>query len=258
MAVCYPDTTDWACIGTPEEIAELDPVIKARSEMLAWQHLSRLTGFRLSLCPTVLRPCARRCAPSGWLVAPVLGWDGYSPYIDGGRWYNACACRGDSCGCTVIRELVLPDREVSGPIVVKIDGAVLDPSVYRIDNGNRLVRMDGQSWPTCQDMNLPDGEEGTFSISYYVGVGPSDDLAFAAGVLAGEWYKACQGRDCRLPSWATTVVRQGVTFELPSASALRSGIPEVDNIVDVYNPHHLVTPSRVLSVDSIRGRKRTA
>lgn len=259
MAMCYPDSTDWTCVGTPQEIAELDPAMKARAEFLAWGSIARLSGFRVATCPVVLRPCRVRCAPEGYVTAPVSGWgDSFQPYIENGRWYNACGCRRDQCGCGVIRELILPDPEVSGPVVVKIDGAALDPSAYRIDNGNRLVRMDGQDWPMCQDMNIPDGEAGTFSISYYVGVGPDDMLNYAAGLLAGEWYKACQGRPCQLPDTATEVIRQGVTFQIPSFAQGTSGIRAVDNIIAMYNPHHLKTPSRVLSVDSIRGRKRTA
>ena len=258
MPVCYPDTTDWSCVGTEEEIDALDPVMKARSEMLAWGSIARLSGFRVSTCPVVLRPCRTRCAPSVWIDAPVLAWgDGFAPYIDGGRWYNACGCRRDECGCGVIRELILPDQEVSN-VTVRINGALLDRSAYRVDNGNRLVRMDGQDWPMCQDMNLPDGEDGTFSISYYVGLGPDDMLNYAAGLLAGEWYKACQGRDCRIPDTATRVVRQGISFEIPSFDQGTSGIREVDNIIAMYNPFHLKVPSRVMSVDSIRGRKRTA
>jgi len=256
MAMCYPDSTDWTCVGTPEEIAALDPVKVARAEALAWGSIARLSGFRVSTCPVVLRPCRARCAPESSVTAPVEAWGG--PYISGGRWYNACGCRRDECGCGIIRELVLPDTEVSGPIVVTIDGAVLDPTSYRIDNGNRLVRMDGQDWPMCQDMNLPDGEDGTFSISYYVGVGPDDLLNYAAGLLAGEWYKACDGRDCKIPDTATRVVRQGISFEIPSFDSGTSGMREVDNIIAMYNPFHLKVPSRVVSVDSIRGRKRTA
>ncbi len=367
MAMCYPDSTDWSCVGTPEEIAELDPAVKARSEFLAWGSIARLSGFRVSTCPVVLRPCRVRCAPDGLLTATVSTWGdgvGFSPYIEGGKWFNACGCRRDSCGCGIIRELILPDQEVSGPITVTIDGATLDPSSYRIDNGNRLVRQDGQDWPMCQDMNKPlaapvayepltltwpdgstvtltrvgdvvtavsnitpgnlpieildlpvgfrpagtgqflitphtnyaivlrdewqgsastigfaalgaapflpgtaqwlaepapvVGQEGTFAISYYVGVGPDDVLNYAAGLLAGEWYKACTGRECRLPDTATKVVRQGVSFEIPSFDQGTSGMREVDNIIAMYNPHHLKTPSRVLSFDSIRGRKRTA
>lgn len=363
MTMCYPTTTDWTCVGTPEEIEALDPALKARSEMLAWNSLARLTGFRLSLCPTTVRPCATRCNPGIWTTASVSGWDGYSPYISGGVWYNACGCRPNSCSCTTIQEIVLPDPEVSGPVVVTLNGAVLDPSAYRVDNGNRLVRQDGQAWPLCQDMNEPTfapptfepvnltwplgatatvsregdlvtavvtvtdplenayiplpevfgpqgdvlmqivdraiqlsvseleevgqlgmavsmtgivpvtgpvtfqwladpvepvAQDNTFTVSYYSGVGPDAMLDYAAGLLAGEWYKACQGRDCRLPSTATQVVRQGVTFTIPSFDTGTSGILEVDNIVANYNPFHLKIPSRVISVDSLRARKRTA
>lgn len=260
MAMCYPDSTDWSCVGTEEEIEALDPVVKARSEMLAWGSIARLSGFRVATCPVVLRPCRVRCAPVSWVAAPVGAWGdgGFAPYISNGRWYNACGCSRDECGCGVIREIILPDNEVSGPIVVTIDGATLDPSSYRVDNGNRLVRMDGQDWPMCQDMNLPDGEVGTFSISYYVGVGPDDILNYAAGLLAGEWYKACTGRDCKIPDTTTNIVRQGITFTVPSFDSGTSGMREVDNIIAMYNPHHLKVPSRVVSVDSIRGRKRTA
>lgn len=258
MAMCYPSTTDWSCAGTPEEVAELDPAIKARSEMLAWASIARLSGFRVSTCPTVLRPCRTRCAPETWISAPVASWgDGFSPYIENGLWYNACGCRRDSCGCGVIREIVLPDQEVSG-VVVRIGGVVVDPTAYRVDNGNHLVRQDGGDWPLCQDMNLPDGDPGTFSISYYVGVGPDAALNYAAGLLAAEWYKACSGRDCQLPSSATQVVRQGISFTVPTFDIGTSGIREVDAIISLYNPHKLKTPPRVMSIESIRGRKRTA
>lgn len=364
MAMCYPGSTDWSCVGTPEEIAALDPTKKARAEMLAWGSIARLSGFRVSTCPVVLRPCRARCAPQSWFSETVSGGEsGFSPYIENGKWYNACGCRRDSCGCGIIRELILPDSEVSGPITVRINGAVLDPSAYRIDNGNRLVRQDGQDWPMCQDMNkpltappvfapqtivwstgeridltrvgdvvtahvFPNGvtnfnplaltvpanfaprgagqlqlqvtssyvliindddsvatmalgaidapphlegsiewlaepvepvdQDDTFAISYYVGVGPDDALNYAAGILAGEWYKACNGQDCKIPDTATRVVRQGVSFEIPSFDSGTSGMREVDNIIAMYNPFHLKVPSRVVSVDSVRGRKRTA
>lgn len=255
MTMCYPATADWSCAGTPAEIADLNPAIKERSEMLAWNSLARLTGFRLSLCPTTVRPCATGCNPGIWTTAPVNGWTGYGPYISGGIWYNACGCRPNACSCTTVQELVLPDPEVSGPIVVTLNGAVMDTSAYRVDNGNRLVRQDGEAWPLCQDMNAAIPE---FSVSYYAGVGPDDALNFAAGMLAAEWYKACQGRDCRLPSTITQVVRQGVTFTIPSFDSGTSGILEVDNIVANYNPFHLKVPSRVISPDSLRARRRTA
>lgn len=256
--LCYPDSTDWGCALDEDQIADLDPVVKKRAETLAWNSLTQLTGYRLSPCPVVIRPCATRCVPSGMLTAPVAGSGGFAPYVSGGRWFNSCGCvSATSCSCTVIQEIVLPEPEVSGPIVVTIDGAVLDPTAYRVDNGNRLVRQDGDPWPLCQDMNLPAGSVGTFEVSYHPGIGPDNMLNYAAGLLAIEWYKACEGRDCRLPAGTTSVVRQGVSFTIPSFNSGVTGIREVDAIVSIYNPNHLKAPARMVSVETIRGRKRT-
>lgn len=262
MAMCYPDTADWGCALSQQEIDSLDTDLKARSEYLAWTSLQRLTGFRLALCATVVRPCAARCRPGVWMEAPVSGFPADGPYISQGTWYNACGCTDpNSCSCGPISEVLLPAQEVSGPIVVKISGGVLDPSSYRVDNGNRLVRTDGGTWPLCQPMGSADDAEGTFTVSYYPGIGVDEALNFAAGLLAVEWYKACTGKDCRLPSGATRVQRQGISFEVPAdmfASGL-SGIREVDAIVGTYNPYRLVMPSAVFNPDARRaGRVRTA
>lgn len=261
MAMCYPDTTDWGCALTQQEIDSLDPDVKARSEMLAWNSLQRLTGFRLSLCAVTVRPCAARCNPGVWMTAPVSGWPSDGPYISQGVWYNACGCQsGDSCSCGPISEVILPAGEVAGPIIVRINGGVLDPTSYRVDNGNRLIRQDGGAWPICQDMGEPAGGENTFEVSYYPGIGPDDALNYAAGMLAVEWYKACTGKECRLPQGATRIQRQGINFEVPAdmfANGL-TGIREVDNIVGIYNPYRLATPSSVFNPDSRRGRIRTA
>jgi hypothetical protein len=256
MAICHPDTIDWGCALTQQEIDSMDPDVKARSEALAWSTLVRLTGYRLALCPVTIRPCAARCLPGIWMDASVAGQ--YSPYVHQGNWYNACGCsHSAACSCTVVNEVVLRG-EVSGPIVVTIDGVVLDPSAYRLDNGNRLVRQDGESWPLCQDMNLPAGDPGTFTVSYYPGVGPDDNLSYAAGILAVEWYKACTGQHCRLPEGTTNVARLGITMTIPTGAfeGGMSGIREVDAITGIYNPHRLITPSVILSPNR-RPRQRT-
>lgn len=355
MAMCYPDSTDWGCALTADEVAALDPALKARSEMLAWTTLQRLTGYRLALCPTSVRPCAARCNPGAWMEAPVSGFPADGPYISQGVWYNACGCSSpDSCSCGPLSEVILPASEVGG-VSVRINGATLDPSAYRVDNGNRLVRTDGGVWPMCQDMSIPEGptykpvvlnypnatatftregdlvtvvvhefgnahqnlngqnapwnpattaatfsngfgsnmtvntngtlggtiyngspdlvfayqavpsgapsQVGVFEVTYYPGLMPDDALNLAAGMLAVEWYKACTGKDCRLPAGATRVQRQGISFEVPAdmfASGL-SGIREVDAIVASYNPYRLTTPSAIFNPDARKtGRVRTA
>lgn len=246
MAICYPEDTDWSCSGlTEEELDAMDSVVKDRSEMLAWQMLARLTGGRLALCPTTVRPCTSAC------------WSGFAPYMTDGKWFNGCGHpRYYGCGCQIIHQVKLPG-EVSGPITVTIDGDELDPSAYRVDDGNWLVRQDGEPWPVNLNASIPLGEPGTMGVTYYQGVSPlTEDLQFAAGLLAVEWYKACTNKACALPDSVTAVTRQGIQFTLPSTMET-SGIRAVDEIVAGYNPYRLKTPSRVLSPDTMRARQRT-
>src|SRR5688572_502587 len=155
MDICYPTGTDWGCTYDDAQIEALNPTIKQRSEALAWSTLAALTGYRLSLCPTLLRPCSLRCTGRTWYVAPVgdNANGAFAPYIWDGSWYNGCGCRSD-CSCTSMSIVHMP-TEVGGIEAVWLDGALLDPTAYRVDNGTQLVRTDGGVWPACQDMNLP-------------------------------------------------------------------------------------------------------
>ncbi len=256
--VCYPDGADWSCAYDDAEIAALDPAMKARSEALAWSTLSALLGYRLNLCPTVLRPCAKRCSPHTWDAVTVTDNGTFTPYISGdGRWYNGCGCRSD-CSCTEICEVILP-TPAGGIVEVSLDGVVLDPTAYRVDNGNRLVRQDGECWPYCQDMSVAAGEVGSFVVSYYPFLAPNDLFRYAAGVLAAEYYKACSGKNCRLPQGVSSVSRNGITMEISSGLFPdgATGLREVDPIIRMYNPNGLKVPPRVLSADSRRGRVQT-
>jgi hypothetical protein len=248
-------------IPNPEGIA-----VAEWAESLAAQTMRMLTGYKVGGCPVVLRPCTPRCIPGSWLVAPGMtsNWAGYSgwtfsPYIgNGGQWLNACGCKStDSCSCVTVQEVILPKstgfiREVS------IDGAVLDPSAYRVDNGNRLVRTDGGTWPACQDMNL-DGGEGTFIVIYQEGAEVDALGAWAAGRLASEFARSCTGGACQLPPNVVTVTRSGVTMELAAADfpTGRTGLREVDLYVQNWNPYGMRSEAEVFSIDVPTGRKTT-
>lgn len=251
---CVP--VDLAC--SAEEWAEFSQEVQDRAMAYAGITLRALSGYRLAGCPTTVRPCRSLCGEFyNWFwqdgaYYPVIGFSG--------EWVNVlCGCGIGDCGCGVICEIALP-----GPIAeiteVKIDGEVVNPVNYRVDNYRTLVWTGGGTceWPICQDMSKPDTEEGTFSVTYSRGIKIDGIGAYAAGVLAYEYAKGCSGMECRLPIGTTAVSRQGVSFDVqpPNFANGLTGIPEVDNYIFTVNPNHLVQPSRVLNVDR-RGPRQT-
>lgn len=274
MAMCYPSDTDWSCKFTDEEIAELraDPVkskLVARSEALAWSTLAALTAYRIGVCPIVVRPCALGCMPTGtWMDAVVRGGStgalplqtigrSFTPHMQGTEWVNSCGCTSD-CSCGPLSEVILPGP-VGDIVEITIDGVILDRTAYRVDNGNRLVRQDGERWPSCQDMSAPAGGVGTFTVEYYRGAAPNEITRYAAGALAAEFYMACTTTGkCRLPRGTVAVVRNGVSMELePNLIDSIATWIEVAPVIQMFNPNRLTTAPRVLSPDSRGTRRQT-
>lgn len=271
--LCYPDSTDWSCAYTAEELAALraDPATAAalaRAEALGWYTLASLTAYQIGVCATVVRPCAARCDPAGtWMTAPVRGGrhmvppvaiGSFSPHLEDGVWVNACSCdRPADCSCTALCEAILP-----GPVgmvtSVVLDGTQLPRGAYRVDNSNRLVRTDGQCWPACQDLSSSDPYHGLW-VTYYRGAAPNPLTEYAAGVLAHEFYLACGNKACRLPAGVTSVTRQGVSYQVVAGSfpGGYTGIHEVDAVIRIFNPYGLTSPPRVVSPDVPRGRQTT-
>jgi len=147
---------------------------------------------------------------------------------------------------------------VGGIASVWMDGAELDPTAYRVDNGNRLVRTDGDCWPSCQDMGSPLGQPCTLGITYVPGIVPGAAGEWAAGLLACEYIKACTGGKCRLPSAVTSISRNGTTMEMTAGLFANNitGIREVDAYVASVNPYALRTPTMVWSPDLEPSRHR--
>jgi hypothetical protein len=257
MDYCIPDDTDWTCAQAAHD--EMDPELLLRSETLAWLTLQMLTGYALDICPVTVRPCKKLCTDGTWTAAPVSAAGTFTPNLNvSGQWVNTCTCGGNSCSCGPIHEIILPGP-VGDIVEVQIDGAPLSPSAYRIDNFTHLVRQDGGVWPDCQDMNLPNKEVGTFSVTYYGGAKPDSMTKYAAGVLAYEFSKACAGGKCRLPSGVTQITRQGVTMEIQQGMFPNgfTGIREVDVVIGLFNPNGLRSPVVIASPDYNPGRKTT-
>ncbi len=264
MDICYPPDTDWsATYATPEDLAAArTPERQAMFEMAeayAWSVLAALTNYRIGTCPVTVRPCAARCAPEGsWnpalvgsghsaALGPRIGQ--FSPYVTGGVWVNAYGCRR-GCECSSISQVILPGP-VGAIVEVRVDGAVLPRTAYRVYNGSRLVRMDGGSWPVCADLAAPDNK--AFEVTYYRGAAPNAMTKFAAGVLANEFLLGFEGKDgCRLPMNVTAMSRAGESYEFTSAETegIAAAIPEVSMLVNIYNPHGLRAPVIVASPDT--------
>jgi len=243
QVACVPYAVNTECCP---EFEDYDDDLKLRAQALAWSSLRALTGGRVGACPVELRPCVSTercsdCVDQAWVYSPAGGngyWDRHRHWATG-----KCKCGSDF-------DLEMPGT-VASILSVDIDGTEMDLADLRVVNGRTLVRVDGNRWPTSQDLALPSGQAGTFTIKYVPGILPGPDGLWAAGVLACEFAKACNGAKCRLPTSATTVARQGVSFEMPSAMFDNgTGIREVDAYLYAVNPNNLKVPPRVWSPDS--------
>lgn len=231
---------------SPEEWAGYPPEVQARSSGLATATLRRLSGYRVGGCPITVRPCVKSCWQD--LTYVWARWGNFGPHQTAdGSWVNSCGCNTD-CSCEQLCEVVL--AAPVGPVSsVKVDGVDVPTTDYRID-GNRLVWIGDYDcpWPVCQDMTAADTEVGTFSVTYLNAHAPDTLAAYAAGVLAVEFAKACTGSKCRLPSTVTAVTRQGVSFDLAAGSFAggMTGIREVDAWISLWRPEG--SPTRAATV----------
>lgn len=252
------------CPGDTEFIDTMDPDTRASAEEMATDLLDQWTGGTFGLCPEEIRPCrdvaqdphralrefteARTGNTSPWL-----------PVLLGGRWFNiGCGSCGGRCGCVDgTRALSLP-WPVASVTETLIDGQVLDPTAYRVDEQRLLVRTDGGSWPTSQNLLASPTEDDTFVVRYMRGLQVPTGGQVAAGVLAMEFMKAmCDDGSCQLPQRVQTVTRQGVTVAMldgfEDLAQGRVGIWLIDSwVASVTAPPR---PSRVFSVDLARGSR---
>lgn len=208
-----------ACCDFAATTSTLDWAATIASDLLY-----ELSGHRYSgVCETTVRPCASHV--SCWVP------------ID--RWFAA------DCGCqrlSMIRLAGYPVREI---VEVLIDDEVVAPYDYRLQRQRELVRLNGDTWPACQRLEL-DGGEGTFFVTYTYGQEPPLAGVAAATQLACQIARQCPGGgdgattgDCELPAGTVRISRQGLTIDtqelgLWMLGALRTGMPMVDSFLAGY------------------------
>lgn len=236
----------------------VSPNIQARALNYATSILWAATGRQFGLCEQTVRPCGRYCnsGAQGWIWNDGL-FSPWLPYVFNGQWRNCwCGCGGPGCcTCEPHQQVYLPGPVAQVTQVVQ-DGFVIDPSLWRVDNNQWLVRTSGE-WPTCQDYNVDSGvgvfNDNTLQVTYMRGYAVPQILLDAAATLACEFAKACTGAACRLPGRLSTVARQGVQLTFQNIDELINnmftGIPEVDLAIKMFNPYGLARPMRIFSPD---------
>ncbi len=213
---------------------EVDPDydLAGKAVAAASQMLFRSTERRY---PGVLRSVVRPCIPCG------CGANGLRP-----------------CGCSSLSEIRLGGQyAVLGIERVRVDGATLVSGTdYRVDDDQYLVRLGGQSWPSCQDLSLAATEPGTWEVTFWYGALVPPDGEIAAAALAAQLYSACRGGACRLPQTVRSRAMQGITEDFVSVldgtlqyGILRFGIREVDWFLDVERYAQSHRPAVVASPD---------
>lgn len=237
----------WIC-----DISDASPTVTGSAAAAATWILDAMSGRQFGTCTVTLRPCRRDCVnyPSGYTGGSSM----YPmPALIGGQWFNLiCGQCGDDCSCTAISEVLLP-APVSSITQVKVDGVILAPTAYRIDDNRRLVRLSG-TWPHCNDLNLADTQVGTWSVTAVYGQPVPAIGLLAAGEVACEILRLRADGDCKLPARVQQLVRQGVTLSFEDFKDLTPdgllGLHLADMFIRAVNPHGLARRSRTYSVDT--------
>lgn len=220
-----------------EEWDAYEPETQERALRLASSTLYRLSGFRVTNCPITVRPGPQRSACDG----PLYGNLGVYGSARLGGVVNTRA--GDH------RRVRLPDP-IGRVDMVRIGMEILSPEDYRVER-NYLVRLDGLGWPQNPDMYSPLGSPNTWSVTYINGHPVDSNAAYAVGLLALEFAKACSGKKCGLPPGVTSIARQGISMEIATGVFVDgfTGIRAVDAWIGLWNPRGMTHPPKVYSPD---------
>ena len=245
----------WSCPLSAEVMAVTGIALEAASAVL-WAR----SGRRFSLCSTTLRPCRADCADGSYLYDGWWAWPSSPrPRFFQGVWTNVtCGFCQDGCSCSVVSRVRLP-VPVSSITSVVIDGATMPASAYQLYDYRDLIRQDGGEWPRCNNLSVPDGSPGTWSITAVYGEDVPMLGRMAVGELAAEFAKAiaCDA-SCQLPQPVQQLTRQGVSMSFLDPNEVyangRLGLRLSDMFLSTYNPDGLRAAARVYSVDHPYGR----
>jgi len=259
----FPKEDGYGATGCPS-LDKVTPAVRDALTVAATSMLWNWTGRQFGRCEVTIRPCRDDCGKNfttyrGRTGVPISGLANspFQPVLIGGEFFNlSCGLCKSKCKCDGAFSLRLPGP-VDSVLQVRIDGDVVDPSLYRVDNRGLLTRQDGDPWPECQDMDSPAGSVDTFDITYLRGLPVPEHGQIAAGVLACELASAAIGADCRLPQRVQTITREGVTVGvLDTFDQIKEGATGIW-IIDSWVSSVVYRPKRSLVLDpDSRARRR--
>jgi len=243
----------------------------AEAALAASDTLYRLSGrvFTGECGPVTIRPVSRptdidtrswgaRLSPLGWFSS----WGLSSSY--GAAMPGVMAQYGTSEPPTII--MPYPVRDI---VQVKIDGVIIPADEYELRDNIELVRIRPSAsatptqrygWPTTQINDLPDTEQGTFSVTFTFGNAPPASGLLAARKLAEYLALPQLGDNTHYPRRVTAITRQGVSAQVTDVLDILKtkslGIYEVDAFVLAYNPGRNQRQTAVWSPDLGRPRRQ--
>lgn len=191
---------------------------------LVWHLTGRVVH---GICSATIRPCGPHPCPSGNCYLPVI-------------------------------HLEYPVVEITE---VKIDGAVLDPAEYRVDEGCQLVRLRdtvtrrNDGWPAYQHLDLPATEPDTFEITYTFGRPVPSLIRRATLEVADDLAKDILGGQPSSLRGAVSATSQGTSVRLRAdavgerAQAEAEAFPFLRKAMMTYNPDRRLRPTLVYSPD---------
>jgi hypothetical protein len=212
--------------------------------------------------PVTIRPVFRpvNADTRGWVFAGGGGWGyGWGASAMGNLGMPpVLALYAEERGAVI----ELYDHPVNDILLVKIDGVVIPEDEYELRDNRWLLRTRPYSdfipterwgWPTSQIPDLPDTQQGTFSVTYTYGQDPGEGGRMAAVALAEFLVLPVLGNPSQFSQRTTAVSRQGVTAQIASAVDVMkgggTGIYLVDLWLNSVNPKQLIRKPRVWSPD---------
>jgi hypothetical protein len=243
----YSPAASWPCTW-PCDVSSESPTVTGSAVAFASEVLWSLSGQRFGFTSVKLRP--NLLVPTSTPYPEVWQpWPGTRAAV--GRWgWSGSYALPQLCPTSQELKLPSPTHAVTE---VRVDGTPLVTGAYRLDAAHLLVRTDGSTWPTVNDLNLADTAVGTWSVTAQYGESVPTGAALAVGELACEFIRGMQGQDCRLPRGVTQLSRQGVTITLPDVSTMfdkgLTGLFFADMFIKTWNPRGLRTRARAYSVD---------